>query len=247
MAQLRAAGCVYAEDEAAVICSTTTDPIQLESMVRRRVAGEPLEYVVGWAEFCGLRLQVARGVFVPRRRSEFLAACAIELAGPGQVVLDLCCGVGALAAALDAAVDGLELHVADVDPFATTCACHNVPRARVHTGDLYSALPAELAGRVDLLVVNAPYVPTGEIRLMPPEARDHERRAALDGGADGLELHRRVAAGAAPWLAQGAHLLIETSARQVAGTAGILAAAGFRTSVRRDEELEATVVVASRG
>ena len=66
----------------------------------------------------------------------------------------------------------------------------------MHEGDLYDALPAELAGRVDLLAVNAPYVPTDEIALMPTDARDHEHRIALDGGRDGLDLHRRVANGA---------------------------------------------------
>ena len=97
----------------------------------------------------------------------------------------------------------------------------------VHEGDLYDALPGDLLGRVDVLAVNAPYVPTDEIALMPTDARDHEHRIALDGGADGLALHRRVAAGAAAWLRPGGTLLIETSRPQAEGTSAACAAAGL--------------------
>ena len=129
----------------------------------------------------------------------------------------MCCGVAPVAAALAAAAR-VELHVADVSAAALDCARLNAPTSATHLGDLYDALPADLRGRVDVLAANAPYVPTDRIADMPPEARDHEPRAALDGGADGVDLHRRLAAGAAEWLAPGGVLLVETSPSQAALT-----------------------------
>ncbi|MCF3964884.1 putative protein N(5)-glutamine methyltransferase, partial [Streptomyces fuscigenes] len=97
---LRAAGCVFAEEEAGLILSTAADPAQARAMAARRAAGEPIEHVVGWAGFLGLRIVVGPGVFVPRRRTEFLAGHALRLMPPGAVAVDLCCGAGALAAVL---------------------------------------------------------------------------------------------------------------------------------------------------
>ncbi|MFB7467592.1 putative protein N(5)-glutamine methyltransferase [Streptomyces sp. NPDC056224] len=246
--QLRAAGCVFAEEEADLLVAAARDEGHLAELLGRRVGGEPLEHVVGWADFCGLRMEVGAGAFVPRRRTEFLVAEAVALAPPGAVVLDLCCGVGALGAAVAARVPGgVELHVADVDAAALAYARRNVAPygGSVWEGDLYAPLPASLRGRVDVLVVNAPYVPTEEIGFMPSEARDHEPLVSLDGGADGLDVHRRVAAGALPWLAPGGHLLIETSDRQCPSTAAALTSAGLATRVVTSEELYATVVVAA--
>ena len=176
--------------------AAAVDGDRLERMLARRVVGEPLEQVLGWAEFCGLRIAVAPGVFVPRRRTEPLVERAVQLLSSSTrpVVVDLCCGTGAIGVAIAGRLE-VELHAADLDHDAVTCARQNVRMGEVHEGDLYDALPAGLRGRVDLLAVNAPYVPTDEIRLMPPEARLHEHHVALDGGPDGLDLHRRVAAG----------------------------------------------------
>ena len=138
---------------------------------------------------------------------------------------------------------GLVLHAVDVDPAAVACARRNLVAGQVHEGDLYAPLPADLHGRVDVVVANAPYVPTDEIALMPPEARDHEPRVALDGGADGLDVQRRVIAAAPRWLAPGGSLLIETSERQAPLTAAAMAAAGLVARVERSEELDATAVV----
>jgi release factor glutamine methyltransferase len=192
VARLRAAGCVYAEEEAALLLAEAAGPEQLAALVSRRIVGEPLEQVLGWAEFCGLRIAVDPGVFVPRRRTEFLVDRAVALAPDRPVVVDLCCGSGALGAAVAAARPGAELHAVDIDPAAVGCARRNVGPAggRVHQGDLYTPLPAALRERVDVLLANVPYVPSGEIPLMPAEARLHEARLALDGGADGLDLLR---------------------------------------------------------
>jgi release factor glutamine methyltransferase len=244
--RLRAAGCVFAEEEAALLQAQAADPAELEALTARRVAGEPLEHVLGWAEFHGLRVAVGPGVFVPRRRTEFLVDLAAERTVPGAVVLDLCCGSGALGAALAAARPGIELVAADVDPAAVRCARRNLEPVggRVFEGDLFAPLPSQLRGRVDVLLVNVPYVPTGEIALMPPEARLHEARVALDGGADGLDVLRRVAAQAGAWLAPGGVLLTETGEEQATLAVGVLTAVGFAAHVVTGED-DVTVVVAT--
>jgi release factor glutamine methyltransferase len=243
IARLRGAGCVFAEEEARLLVDAARSPARLAELVDRRVAGEPLEHLVGWAEFCGLRIRVAPGVFVPRRRTGFLVRQAAALAPPRAVVLDLCCGSGAVGAALAAVLDGVELHAADVDPAAVECARQNIPGATVHSGDLFDGLPVSLSGRIDVLAANVPYVPTEAIGLMPPEAREHEPRVALDGGADGLDVARRVIAAAPVWLARGGSVLFETSEAQAPAAAGIVAAAGLVARVAADHDVGATVVI----
>ncbi|MEW9534234.1 putative protein N(5)-glutamine methyltransferase [Microbispora sp. NPDC049125] len=246
--RLRAAGCVFAEDEAELITSTARTPAETAAMVDRRVSGFPLEHVLGWAEFCGLRISVAPGVFVPRRRTEFLVRQAAALVRPRAVVVDLCCGSGALGAALAEARDQVEVHASDIDPAAAECARRNLAAAggRVYEGDLYEPLPATLRGRVDVLLANVPYVPTGEIELLPSEARLHEARVALDGGADGLDVLRRVSAAAPLWLAPGGCLLFETSERQAGQAMEVVGRDGLLPRLAASEELNATVVIAAK-
>lgn len=239
---LRAAGCVFAEDEARLLVDAARTPDELTAMVERRVAGQPLEYVIGVTDFCGLRIAVEPGVFVPRRRTEFLVAQAVSLTRPGTVVVDLCCGSGAVGAALTAAVDDLELYAADIDPVAVRCARRNVA-AEVYQGDLYEPLPAALRGRIGVLVANVPYVPTESLELMPWEARMHESAVAHDGGADGLDVLRRVVDGAATWLAPGGHLLVETSERQAPYAADVVADGGLVPRLATSDDLNATVVI----
>ncbi|MFI2642262.1 putative protein N(5)-glutamine methyltransferase [Streptomyces sp. NPDC018610] len=245
---LRAAGCVFAEDEAELILAAARTPRELTALVRRRASGLPLEQVLGWAEFHGLRIAVEPGVFVPRRRTELLVDQALAQVPAASLVVDLCCGSGAVGAALAAALGPVELHAADIDPVAVRCARRNVAFAggRVHTGDLFEALPAGLRGRVDILAANVPYVPTHEVALLPPEARDHEPTAALDGGADGLDVLRRVTAEAPQWLAPGGCLLVETSERQAPAAVEAFAAAGLAPRLAVSHELYANVVVGTR-
>ncbi len=247
VAALRAAGCVFAEDEARLLVDAAASA-DLAALLARRVAGEPLEHVLGWAEFCGLRIAVDPGVFVPRRRTELLVHLATPLLRPGAVVVELCCGAAGVATALGTAVPGLALHAVDIDPAAVRCARRNLAPlgGAARTGDLDAPLPAALRGRVDVVVANAPYVPTGSLALMPPEARDHEPPVALDGGVDGLDVQRRVAAAAPRWLAPGGNLLIETSVHQAASTAAAVAAAGLVPRVERDDERDGTAVVGAR-
>jgi release factor glutamine methyltransferase len=190
---------------------------------------------------------------VPRRRTEFLVQEAVALGG--SVVVDLCCGTAAVGAAIAAALDvtaldvtergAVELHAVEIDAAAIPCARRNVEPAggHVYRGDLFTPLPDFLRGRIDLLVANAPYVPTEAIATMPPEARDHEARVALDGGAEGLDVQRRVVASAPAWLAPRGYLLIETSRRQAPHTAEMFRRGGLRARIATSDELDATVVI----
>jgi len=251
-ARLRAAGCVFAEDEAALLIADATDPDHLQQTLEARVGGLPLEQVLGWAELLGVRVAVSRDVFVPRRRSELLVREALGAArrtSGRPVVLDLCCGCGAVGVAVATLHGDVELHAAELDPGSAACARGNVVSrgGSVHEGDLFDPLPDSLRGRVDVLVANAPYVPTAELGFMPVEAREHEPRIALDGGEDGVAIQRRVAAGAPEWLAPGGVLLVETSERQGPLTVSAFKAAGLLARVVADGDLGATVVVGSRG
>ncbi|ACZ31636.1 modification methylase, HemK family [Xylanimonas cellulosilytica DSM 15894] len=287
-ARLRAAGCVFAEDEAALLLEAAAgskdagrfdgpgsvrgpgatnrapshepslDPGLLEALVARRVGGEPLEHVLGWVAFAGRRWAVAPGVFVPRQRSELLVAQALAAVRPttaerttATVVVDLCCGNGALGGAVAAALpgSGVVLHAVDLDRAATACAAQNLAPfgGVVHTGDLYAPLPLTLRGRVDLLLCHAPYVPTAAVALMPHEAREHEPLTALDGGPDGLEILRRAIWEAPAWLAPGGSLLFEVGDdTQVAATTALLRTAGLDARASHDEETGATVVAGTR-
>jgi release factor glutamine methyltransferase len=253
VARLRAAGCVYAEDEAGLIVAAADgDAATLDRLVAERVAGRPLEHLLGWADFDGLRVHVTDGVFVPRQRTRLLVDLAEQLAPDVATVVDLCCGTGALLAALAVRRPDVVGHAADLDPDAVGCARRNLAHLdaasdpRVHEGDLFDALPEHLRGRVDVLLVNAPYVPTEEIDHMPPEARDHEHRVSLDGGGDGLDVHRRVVAGAAGrggWLAPGGVLLVEVAPMQVDTMTDVMAAAGLQPAVAEEPDLDATAVI----
>jgi release factor glutamine methyltransferase len=242
---LRAAGCVFAEDEAQLLIESAPTPAALSTMVERRVAGLPLEHIVGWVEFCGLRVPVDLGVFVPRRRTELLVRRSAALAPPEATIVDLACGCGAIGIVLATLVERIRLHAVDIEPAAVRCARRNLATlgGHVYAGDLYEPLPGRLRGHVDVLVANVPYVPSGAVDLLPPEARIHEPLVALDGGADGLDVLRRVAFGARDWLAPGGHVLMETSLTQADAAMAVLADAGLDPAVTSDEDLPATVVI----
>jgi release factor glutamine methyltransferase len=244
--RLRAAGCVFAEEEIALLRAEAPDAATLERWVGRREAGEPLEVIVGWAELDGVRVGVTPGVFVPRRRTAMLAREVVRhVAGRRRpVVVDLCCGTGAVGLVVASQVPGLTLHAVDLDPAAVACAAANLgDRGTVHHGDLDAPLPAALRGTVDALVANAPYVPTDAIATMPPEARDHEAAIALDGGADGLDVLRRVVTLAPLWLAPDGILVVEVGDSQVPALTDTARAAGLDVSVVRDNDLGGTALV----
>lgn len=248
--RLRAAGCVFAEEEAGLLLAEAADrhpsagatapgddarAAELEAMTSARVAGEPLETVLGWVAFAGRRIVVRPGVFVPRRRTERLArAAAAEARAVGDpLVVDLCCGSGAIGAVVADEVPGALVHAADLDPVAVACAAENLLHrgAAVHRGDLLDALPDDLRGRIHVLVANVPYVPRAGLALMPPEARLHEPEATRDGGDDGLDVLRRVAREGAPWLAPGGLVLFEVAEAQLDSALEALAEAGLEARV----------------
>ncbi|MGH3656350.1 MAG: putative protein N(5)-glutamine methyltransferase [Micromonosporaceae bacterium] len=252
--RLRAAGCVFAEDEARLLMDAARSAAELTALVDQRLAGVPLEHVLGWVQFHGLRIAVAPGVFVPRHRTEFLVDQAVERAlgravshgSAHTVVVDLCCGCGAVGAALAAAIGTIDLYAVDIDPVAVRCARGNLPGGTVYEGDLYQPLPKALRGRVDILVANAPYVPTDAVGLMPREARGHEPLAALDGGPDGLDVARRVVTSAADWLAPGGHVLIETSERQAPRLVETVAFRGLVPRLAISDNEDAWVVIGTK-
>jgi release factor glutamine methyltransferase len=245
--RLRAAGCVFAEDEAALLVDEAASEADLDRMTDLRISGVPLEYILGWVEFAGRRFAVSPGVFVPRRRTELLARCAISLLprkNPSSVV-DVCCGCGAIGATIASEVAGVRLYACDIDPVAIRSAGENLDAVggQAFRGDLYEPLPLELRGNVDQIVANAPYVPTDDIALMPPEARDHEPRSALDGGADGLDILRRVVREAPTWLSPGGVVLVEVSEQQAPHLVAVAKDIGRAGELVTDEEIGGSVLM----
>jgi release factor glutamine methyltransferase len=247
---LRAAGCVFAEDEAALLFDAATSPADLERLVDLRVSGLPLEHVLGWVQFAGRRFVVEPGVFVPRRRTELLVRCALASLAPkaDPIVVEMCCGCAAIAATIAGEVPGASVYAADIDPAAVRCARQNVLPlgGQVFQGDLYEPLPQILQRHVDLIIADAPYVPTDGIELMPPEARDHEPRKALDGGPDGLDILRRVVVEAAPWLAPEATLIVEVSPSQVPALISAAESVGGKCQPVTDDDIGGSALVIQR-
>lgn len=258
VAFLRAAGCVYAEDEARILTEAASSADELEVFLARRAAGEPLEYIVGWAAFSGLRVPVRAGVFVPRRRSEFLAEVAVEVvretaarlgaAARPVRVLDLCCGSGAIGLVVATQSGDVDLLAADDSPVAVECASANLAGVggRVYQGDLFEAIPDVERHGLDLIIANAPYVPTGEIPTLPAETRLFEPAPTFDGGPDGTGVQRRILGSAAEWLRAAGVVLVETAAGMADKTARLATDAGFAAEVLTCADLGATVVKATR-
>ena len=215
----------------------------------RRVAGEPLEHLLGWAEFCGRRVAVDPGVFVPGPRTALLVEAAASVARPAPAVVDLCCGSGAISVALVDRLAPRWLAAVDVDPAAVACARRNLagPGRHGRTGRPVHPLPRRWRGRLDVVVANAPYVPTPAVALMPAEARLHEAPVALDGGCDGLAVLRRVARRCGP---TGCGPAVTWWWRPAPGRRSVLCAAmtgaGLLPTVLRAEERDATAVTARR-
>ena len=233
--RLRAAGCVFAEEEAAILLEDDVDEAELERRVRRRESGEPLEHVVGWVRFGPLRLRVGPGVFVPRQRSLLLARAAVRVARSQAqpVMLEPYSGVAPIAATVAAAVPGAELHAADIDAVALGYARHNLPAgAGIHRSDRLDGVPDALRGRVTLLAGVPPYVPHSASATVPREARDHEPERALFAGDDGLDHVRAVIGAARDILAPDGRVLLELHRGQYAPAAALARGTGWRTARR---------------
>lgn len=212
-----------AEEEASELIAAAPDHDALESWVGRREQGEPLAWITGTTVFCGRPVHVAPGVYVPRPQTEALARRSASLLPGHGRALDLCTGSGAIAAHLLAAVPTAFVAGVDVDVAAAACARRN----RVPTVVADLAAPLRALHQFDVVTAVAPYVPTGELRLLPADVQRHERRLALDGGDDGLDLVRRVVTAAARLLRPGGWLLVEVGGYQDVALAPTLAGRGF--------------------
>jgi release factor glutamine methyltransferase len=221
--RLMAAGCVAAAEEAGELVSAAPDDDTLDAWIHRREAGEPLAWITGRLGFCGHTVLIDPGVYVPRVQSEELASrAAALLAASGGRAADLCTGAGAVAVTLMADAPGNAVVGVDIDPRAVGCARRNGVAAVL--GDLGDPLRSD---SFDVVAAVAPYVPTGEVRLLPADVQRYEPRLALDGGADGLDLVRRIVVAAARLLRPGGWLLTELGGDQDRRLRPALAAAGF--------------------
>jgi release factor glutamine methyltransferase len=226
VATLARAGCVAAIDEAAELLAASADEGQLRELVKRRVKGEPLAWVVGHTRFCGLDVAVEAGVFVPRWQSETLAREASGYLHGDGIAIDLATGSGAVALALSHDHPRATVVATELDARAVACARRN--GVEVYQGHLFDPLPPAIAGRVDVVVGVLPYVPSAMLASLPRDARDHEPAASLDGGADGLALVRIAVAQAPAWLRIGGLLALEVGQDQVDDVLDRLSASGFR-------------------
>jgi len=230
---LAVAGCVAAEEEAALFLAAAPDVATLETWVRRREQGEPLSWITGTSHFSGLALHVAPGVYVPRNHTEELACRAAALLPAGARAVDFCTGAGAVAAHLMTAVPTARVVGVDIDLAAAECARRNGVSTAV--GDLDGALRRDRL--FDVITAVPPYVPSGALRLLPADVQRYEPTLALDGGADGLDLVRRVVDAAGRLLRPGGWLLVEVGGDQDEALEPALATAGFEpvTSWRNDD------------
>jgi release factor glutamine methyltransferase len=216
---------VAADEEAALLRAAAADPADLERLVRRRTTGEPLAWLVGGVDFCGIRVKVHPGVYVPRSQTEALAERAASLLPPEGVAVDLCTGAGAIAAVLQARRPAARVIATDIDPGAVACARAN--GVQVLLGDLDAPLPPALRGTVDVITAVVPYVPTEELVFLPRDVVAFEPRRALDGGRGGTEVLSAVVGRSTRWLRPGGWLLLEVGGRQAAPVVAAMEGAGL--------------------
>jgi release factor glutamine methyltransferase len=223
-------GCVAPDAEAHALFRAVGEGAgPIEDLIDRRLRGEPLAWITGSVDFCGIRVNIDSGVFVPRPHTQALAARAVSLLPDAGIAVDLCTGSGAVAAVLGSARPRATVLAVDIDPIAVACARRNDVDAVA--GDLDEPLPSSFRGRVDVMTAVVPYVPTDELRLLPRDVLAHEPRRALDGGPEGTVLLRRAAEAAARLLRVGGNVLLEIGGDQAREIASTLTAFGF-TGIR---------------
>jgi release factor glutamine methyltransferase len=202
------AGFVAADDEALELLECAKgDEVVLESLIDRRLHGEPIAWIVGYATFCGLRVKVREGVYVPRWQSEPLARRATERLPENGIAIDVCTGSGAIAAVLRAQRPEARVVATDLDARAVECAKSNGVEA--YAGDFFTPVPPKLDGTVDVIVGVVPYVPTSSLSLLPRGTFDYEATLSYDGGDEGVDILRRVVRESPKYLRPGGALLLE--------------------------------------
>jgi release factor glutamine methyltransferase len=244
--RLARGGFVAAEEEAdELLAAGGGDPARTAALLERRLTGEPLAWITGVADLCGVRVRVAPGVYVPRWHTEAVAERAAQRLPEDGTAIDVCTGCGAIAAVLQARRPRARVLAFDLDPSAVACARANGVDA--HPGDLLDSAGPDLDGAVDLVTGVVPYVPTPELGLLQRDTFTFETELAYDGGTDGLDLARRVVGGAARLLRPGGALVLELGHGQAAALHPVLTANGFQdiTTVR-DEDGDERGVEASR-
>ena len=215
------------------------DAGRFSQFIRRRAAGEPLQYITGSQDFCGIQIKTDRRALIPRQDTEVLVETALrDLKGRENLsLLDLCTGSGCIAAALKALGPFSEVTAADLSEEALSLAGENLPAgARLIRSDLFQA--PELAGALfDVITCNPPYIPSEVIETLSPEVKDYEPRMALDGSADGLLFYRRLSEDCPRFLRPGGRVYFEIGADQGPAVAGLLSDAGF-SEVRVVKDLQ---------
>lgn len=245
VAALRSAGCIAAEEEAAELAAAASDQHQLRELLKRRCTGEPLAWLLGRVDFCGERVIVTPGVYVPRWQTEKLAREAAARLPAEGVAVDLCTGSGAVAVVMRRLRPKARVLGTEVDPSAAACARAN--GVEVFEGDLDAGLPAGIRGLVDVVTAVVPYVPTSELAFLPRDVTTYEPVAALDGGRDGLRVLVPSVTAASRLLRPGGSLLLEVGGDQARQLAPVLRQHGFSTiRVSLDEEGDLRAVYCRR-
>lgn len=206
---------------------TADELVALRNGVKRRAAGEPLQYVSGEVAFRHIVLKVRRGVLIPRPETEILAGEVLSAISSmdSPLVADICTGSGCIGLAIAHEHPGARVWASDLSPLAAEVTSDNAERLgladRVTTceGDLLGALPPELRGTLDVVVSNPPYIPSDQLPALPQEVVGYEPHLALDGGPDGLDVFRRLASEAAQWLVPSGLFAVELDERRVATAA----------------------------
>jgi release factor glutamine methyltransferase len=215
------------EEADELLLAAGNDALALAGLVSRRVAGEPLAWLVGHAPFVGLEVPVSPGVYVPRwQSSELVLRAAAHLPDSGAAA-DLCTGSGAIALALARARPRARIVASDNDPAAVDNARSN--GVEVYQGDLFAPLPGELHGHLDVVVAVVPYVPTPALTLLPHDTLTYEDVAHYDGGTNGTAVLERVAAESPAYLRRGGRLLLELGGEQAESLAPVLERLGYNS------------------
>jgi release factor glutamine methyltransferase len=233
---LAGAGFVAAGEEAHELLARAAGDVELlDSLVARRLTGEPLAWITGRVSFCGVEIRVDPGVYVPRWQSELLARRAVARLPGNGTAIDLCTGAGAIAKTLMTYSRGTRVVACDIDERAVACATAN--GVEVYRGDLFAAVPRTLEGAVDVVVGVVPYVPTPELGLLQRDTFAFESALSYDGGRDGTEILRRVLTDSPRFLRGGGALLLELGGEQADALRSDLARLGYvDVSVLVDED-----------
>lgn len=194
-----------------------------QTLIDRRCRREPLQYILGTAQFMGVTLRAEPGALIPRNDTETLCEQALARMQGRERVLDLCTGTGALAIAIALQFPGAQVTAADISADALAVARRNIAdtgaRVTLRQGDLFAAVAGE---RFDIIVSNPPYITAEEMADLQPEVR-REPALALYGGLDGLDFYRRIAREAPDYLSPGGWLLLEIGSAQAEAVSALLA------------------------